>query len=181
MLRFAAALVLFVASLAASAQPAAYGIQPGDLLRIAVWGDERLQGELRVLPDGAISFPLVGSIEAAGQSVEALRAELARRIGDFVPEPEVSVAVVEAAGSQVYVIGNVGNPGAFPLMAPLTVTRALALAGGPNAFADTKDIRIIRGEGARQHLIDVDYHELLEGRDLSSNHLLVAGDTVLVP
>jgi polysaccharide export outer membrane protein len=181
MLRLYSLLILLVLSTGAHAAPASYAIQPGDLLRVSVWGDERLQGDIRVLPDGAISFPLVGTLEAAGRSVDELRNDLVDRIGAFVPEPEVSVAVVDAAGSQIYVLGNVNNPGAFPLMAPLTVTRALALAGGPNAFADTRDIRIIRGEGAGQRLLDVNYHQLLEGRDLSSNHVLAAGDTVLVP
>jgi polysaccharide export outer membrane protein len=181
MSRFTSCLLLLVLSASACAGPSTYAIQPGDLLHISVWGDERLQSDIRVLPDGAISFPLVGALRAAGQSVDALRGELAERIGEFVPEPEVSVAVVEPAGSQVYVLGNVNNPGAFPLLAPLTVTRALALAGGPNAFADTRDIRIIRGDGEGQRLIDVDYQELLTGRDLSSNHELVAGDTLLVP
>ncbi len=177
---FQLAFLLFACA-ATAARADSYAILPGDMLHISVWGDDKLDRNVRVLPDGAISFPLVGRIEAAGTSVDGLREQLTARISEFVPEPEVSVSVVDAMGSQVYVLGNVNSPGAFGLRAPLTVTRVLALAGGLNAFADTNDIRIIRGDGGRQRILKVDYDELLNGRDLSSNHLLSAGDTVLVP
>ncbi len=181
MSRITRILALLAFTAAVHGAPDRYAIQPGDLLHVAVWGDERLNADIRVLPDGSISFPLVGLVAAAGKSVEELRLQMQERIVDFVPDPDVSVTVVEATGSQVYVLGNVNEPGAFPMLAPLTVTRALALAGGPNAFADTNDIRIIRGDGREQRLLKVDYDELLNGSDLSSNHELVAGDTVLIP
>lgn len=173
--------VLMLLSSGLHAAPERYAVQPGDLLNVSVWGDEQLNADCRVLPDGAISMPLVGRVSAAGKTLEELRVQLTERIAEFVPEPEVTVSVLEAAGSQIYVLGNVGKPGAFPITAPLTVTRALALAGGLNAFANMDKIRIIRGEGSAQRLLEVDFRELLKGRDLSSNHELIAGDTLLVP
>lgn len=159
----------------------AYQLRPGDKLWVSVWGDAALNAEVSVLPDGRITFPLVGDLPVAGQSVAAVRTELTRRLSDFVSEPEVSVIVLGTLGSQIYVLGNVNKPGAFPMQATLTVARALALAGGLNPFADTEDIRILRGEGSEQRTLRVNYDQLLSGSDLSSNHVLVAGDTVLVP
>lgn len=165
----------------AVAQVPAYTIRPGDRLMVSVWGNEELDREIRVLPDGSISYPLVGRLVVAERTVSEVREELTVRISEFIAEAEVSVMVADNAGSQVYVLGNVNTPGAFPLLAPLTVVRALALAGGLNPFADTDDIRIIRGEGDAQRILNVNYDDLLGGRNLQSNHVLMAGDTVLVP
>jgi polysaccharide export outer membrane protein len=175
-------LVLLVFSLVTEITLAeSYLLREGDTLRVSVWGEERLDRELRVLPDGSISYPLVGSVSVAGLSVGDVEALITRRIGEYIPEPDVSVVVRESSGNRIFVLGKVANSGSFPLYAPLSVVQALALAGGLTTFADENDIQIVRQSGGEQTVLNVKYNKILSGRDLSTNYRLVAGDTILVP
>jgi len=168
-----------VLPLPVAAQP--YELKEGDLLRVSVWGEEMLDRETRVLPDGNISFPLVGSVAVAGMRVDAVQDLLAERVAEYIPEPDVSVEVRESSGNRVFVLGKVQRPGSFPLYTPLTVVQALALAGGLETFADENDIQIVRIEDGQQRFLSVKYNRILSGKDLSTNHPLMAGDTILVP
>ena len=113
-----------------------YAVEPGDFLRVSVWKEEDLQQELLVRPDGGISFPLAGDILAAGRTVTEIKDVLVERIKDYIPEPEVTVQVLQIQGNTVYVMGKVNRPGAFVMTKQLDVTQASALAGGLATFAD---------------------------------------------
>jgi polysaccharide export outer membrane protein len=167
----------------------AYRISPGDQVEIYVWGDERLQRQLSILPDGSFAFPLAGTISAAGRTPPEVEAELSKLLAPQykgVP-PQVTVSVRAPSGMQISVIGKVRNPGNFSPTRYVDVLGALALAGGPTDFADVGNIIILRRQGDGTTVIRARLSNVLKGRpaaeDLSSASVpqLMAGDTVVVP
>jgi polysaccharide export outer membrane protein len=158
-----------------------YLLQPGDVLQIAVWKETDLTLEVLIRPDGGLSFPLAGELQAAGHTVAELTAMLEKRVRKFEPDAVVTVVVKAATGNRVYVIGKVVRPGDFPLNRPTDVMQALSLAGGATPFADTNGIRILRRDGEHQSSITFHYGDVERGRRLDQNILLKSGDTVVVP
>ena len=191
---FVFALVLFaLAPVASHAQATtsipgpAYRINPGDDLEILVWGDERLQRTVRVLPDGTFGFPLVGQVMAAGQLPSDLQriitAGLKPQYRDVVPQ--VTVLVKNPNGYQFSVIGKVKSPGTFTPGRYVNALEAIGIAGGPTEVAETGRIRIIRKVGGVVQTIPVQVGAALKG---DFDHLSAAaipqiqsGDTMVVP
>ena len=158
-----------------------YAIQPGDLLEISVWREDNLQREVAVQPDGRISFPLVGVIDAAGSTVDEVQVRVAERLAQYIPDPVVTVSIKEIVGNRVYVLGQVANPGQFVMNQTIDVVQALALAGGTTPFAELNDIKILRRNGNRQTLIEFRYADIARGRNLEQNIILQSGDVIIVP
>jgi len=158
-----------------------YLLNPGDQLEISVWREEALQREVLVLPDGSISFPLVGVLPAAGKTAAELQQSIVKRLRQFVPEAEVTVSVLQPSGYRIFVIGKVTNPGAFQLSGPIDILQALSLAGGLDRFAVKDKIKVLRRSEGVQKAIRFNYDEVLEGNNLQSNIILLRGDTVIVP
>ncbi|MEM9386384.1 MAG: polysaccharide biosynthesis/export family protein [Pseudomonadota bacterium] len=181
----ALALLATLAALApAQAQEAegAYALNPGDVLRISVWREEELSREVIVRPDGRITFPLIGEVEAATRSAEDVRTAIVGRLVDFIPEPVVTVSVLSAQGNKFYVIGKVPRPGEYAMDRPMTVIQALALAGGLAQFANGNRIQILRRDGGgRQRAIAFKYSDVESGDRLESNIELLSGDVIVVP
>jgi polysaccharide export outer membrane protein len=164
------------------AAPGAYRIQAGDLLIISVWKEPDLQSEVQVRSDGALSFPLTGDIAAAGMTVEELRSEIAKRLGEYVPDAVVTVALKLSGGNRIYVLGKVNRPGEFPFGKPIDVMQAISLAGGLSPFASPDDMHILRrGANGSLQSIPFRYSDVERGRALAQNILLQGGDTVVVP
>ena len=170
---------LFNASLALS--DAAYQIKEGDVIQISVWGEDRLNQETRVLPDGSISFPLVGNITVSGRTAPDVEEAITKSLHEYVPDPDVSVVITATEGNRIFVLGKVGSPGSIVMTGPLTVMQALSLAGGLDTFANENKIHILRRSSTGQETLKVRYSDIMSGKDLSSNYQLEAGDTVLVP
>lgn len=166
---------------ASAAEAGGYSVNPGDILEISVWKEEDLQKQAMVRPDGYFSFPLAGDIRAEGRTIEDVRREVASRVARFVPDPVVSVAIMEPRGSKVYVIGQVNRPGEFPINRFVDVVQALSMAGGTTPFAQLDSIKILRREGATQIAIPFAYGDIAAGKRLQQNIVLKPGDTVLVP
>jgi len=160
---------------------ATYLVQPGDTLQVTVWKEQELQAEVLIRPDGGLSFPLAGEIEAAGHTVEDIRKVLQGRLTKYLPDPVVTVVVKKADGSRIFVVGKVNRPGDFALFRPIDVMQALSLAGGATPYADVNGIRILRREGAQQQVFHFRYDDVRRGKDLTQNILLHSGDTVVVP
>jgi polysaccharide export outer membrane protein len=164
-----------------------YRINPGDQLEILVWGDERLQRSVLVLPDGTFAFPLVGQVNAAGR----LPSEIERVITAGLqpqykgPVPQVTVSVQKASGYQFSVVGKVRNPGTFTPGRYVNALEALAIAGGPSEFANTGGARVIRKAGNQLFVVPVRIQDALRGDTsrLSSNDIprIESGDTLVVP
>ena len=158
-----------------------YVIGPGDVLDISVWKDEALTKLVTVLPDGKISFPLIGQVEAGGKTVAQLTKELEGRLNRFVPDVNLSMVVAQVNSMMIYVIGRVNNPGRFMLNANVDVLQALAMAGGPNAFAKRDKIKVIRKQGAETRIFAFDYDDVAKGKNLELNIMLHRGDVIVVP
>jgi polysaccharide export outer membrane protein len=163
-----------------SVTPAApgYVIGLGDVLRVVVWKEPDLTLEAAVRPDGMITFPLLGDLPAAGRRPGELASTLVTELDRFVEKPRVTVSVSQATSARVYVVGQMVRPGEFPLSGRMTVLKALALAGGFKEFARPDSIVIIRED---QTVIPFNFKRVAEGKDVSQNVLLLAGDTIVVP
>ena len=156
-----------------------YRLGPGDKLRIEVYKDTQLSQSLQVRPDGKITLPLVGDVLAAGKTPIELRNALTTSLKEYVTNPVVTVIVVEATAAQVYVIGEVANPGTLVMQGPMTVLQALAQVGGLREFADRDDIRILRKQPNGVRTIEFDYKRAVRGD--TEPMFLQPGDTVVVP
>ena len=158
-----------------------YVIQPGDVLRISVWKEPDLQQDLLVRPDGGVSFPLAGDIVAAGSTVADVRQQIVSRIEEFIPEPVITVQVLQTDGNTIYVLGKVNRPGAYVMSRPLDVMQALALAGGLAVFAAEDKISILRHGAGGQTFTPFNYEKAQYGQELGQNISLQPGDVVVVP
>lgn len=158
-----------------------YLIQPGDVLQISVWREEYLERNVAVQPDGRISFPLVGVLDAAGSTVEDVQTRVGARLAQFIPDPVVTVSISEIRGNRIYILGQVQNPGQFIMNPMIDVMQALALAGGTTPFAELNDIKILRRSDGRQTLIEFRYADIARGRNLQQNIVLQSGDVIIVP
>ena len=158
-----------------------YLIGPGDRLSVSVWKEEGMQMEVLVKPDGGISFPLAGELKASGLTTEQLREALTERLKRYIPNPIVTVSVLQSVSNKVYVIGKVSRPGEFMATSYMDVLQALTLAGGVTPYADADEIKIIRRGENGTEIFQFDYDEVISGERLDMNIILRAGDTVVVP
>ena len=160
----------------------AYRLNPGDVLQISVWKEEGMQRDVLVLPDGTISFPLAGHIQAAGRSPQELQNVLIDRLKKYFAGPVITVSVMQLTGNKIFVIGQVRAPGQFLANRPIDVMQALSLAGGLTTFADEDAIRVLRrANNGQQKAISFNYAEISKGRGLNRNIVLRSGDVVVVP
>jgi polysaccharide export outer membrane protein len=160
---------------------ASYLLQPGDTVAVSVWKEPDLTAELLVRPDGAITLPLAGQIDAAGHTVDEVRGTIDTRLRKYIPDPSVTVTLKQALGNQIFVLGKVNRPGNYPIPRPVDVVQALSLAGGTTPFAAVNDIRVLRRDGDKQITLTFRYTDIEHGRHLQQNILLHSGDTVIVP
>ena len=159
-----------------------YRVGPGDKLRIEVYKDNQLSQSVQVRPDGKITLPLIGDLEASSRTPLELRDTITASLKDYVTNPTVTVIVVEALASQVYVMGEVTHPGTMQLHGPTTILQALAMAGGFKEFANTKDVKVLRprgGSNTSMETIRFNYKDVLNGD--AKPFYLRSGDTVIVP
>jgi polysaccharide export outer membrane protein len=157
--------------------PKTYLIGPEDVLNIRVWREADLSGPAGVRPDGKISLPLLGDVQAGGVTPEKLAAVLTEAFSKFVTSPEVMVSVAAVNSKKYFVSGEVGRPGSYSLVVPTSVAEALAIAGGFREYADRKNIVIMRGPKRYKF----NYRDFERGRALSQNILLENGDHIIVP
>lgn len=181
-----------LASAPASAQDAAtqddgYRINGGDLLHISVYGEQNLDRDVPVQPDGGIAFPLVGNLNARGMTLKELQGTIATNLRESqyfpnITDNEVTVSMVKATGNSVSVVGQVNTPGTFAYDTQLDVMQALSLAGGLTPFASKSKIKILRrDQTGTQTAILFDYSDVEDGEHLEKNILLRGGDVVVVP
>ena len=183
-----ATLVALLAAPLAYAQSAGYRIQPGDELAITVLEDETLNRTTLVLPDGSISVPLAGSIQASGRSVDAVEGAIADRLAsNFAVRPSVFVSVTSVSDTgltfPIYVVGQVGDPGMREVEAGTTLLQAIALAGGLDRFAATKRIQLRRADPStgQERLYIFNYNAVERGGAIQSMITMREGDVIVVP
>ncbi len=159
-----------------------YLLSPGDFIEISVWKEEGMQKEQTlVAPDGNITFPLAGTIMAAGKPIFALQEAIAARLANYIADPVVNIKLLQNNGNTIFVIGKVNRPGQYPANRRIDVMQALSLAGGLTVYADEDSIHVLRRVGNEVKIFPFDYDDVLDGDHLEQNIILQSGDTVTVP
>src|SRR5262249_54049767 len=157
--------------------PKSYVIGPEDIIRILVWREPELSGIKGVRPDGKISMPLIGDVQAAGLTPDRLMAQLKQALSEYVKQPEITVELMQVNSKTYSITGGVNRPGRYPLVISKNVFDAINDAGGFRDFANKKDIVVLRSTGERLHF---NYNEFVKGKHPEKNVELHNGDTILV-
>jgi polysaccharide export outer membrane protein len=165
-----------IPQLAAPVDPKTYKIGAEDVLKVYVWREPELSGIVTVRPDGYVTIPLVGEVQVVGLTPLDLGDKLKGEYAKLVNNPVVGVEVMSVRSRKYYITGQVGRPGQFPLVVPVTVLEALTLAGGLNEFANKKDIVIMRGDKR----LKFNWNDVIKGKKLEQNVYLENGDFVIV-
>lgn len=158
-----------------------YLLNAGDILDISVWNEEALQKQLVILPDGMISFPLAGELQAQGQSVTELQAAIKHELTEYLADPVVTVSVANVSGNTVHIMGKVLKPGNFVMNKSIDVMQALSMAGGLSPYAEENKIIVLRRSGEAQQVLPVHYASIKKGQELQTNIILQSGDVIVIP
>jgi polysaccharide biosynthesis/export protein len=150
-----------------------------DILKITVWRDTEVSAQVMVRPDGKITLQLLGEIQAAGLTPDALTQVIYDGLSKLktIDRSEVTVTIIQVNSRKYFIQGDVYKPGPYTLLVPTTVMEALGFAGGFREFANQKDILIMRKGGAR---FKFNYKEVIAGKKMEQNILLEAGDQIIV-
>ncbi len=159
---------------------------PEDVLEVSVWRNQDLSRSVVVRPDGKISLPLIGDVQASGLNASQVAAKIAARLTEFKENPTVSVSLKEVNSYFIYVLGEVLKPGKYPLKSYVTVLQGVSMAGGFTPFASKNRMQVIRTntneDGKEKQIrIPVPYNELVSGKGEIENFILKSGDTIVVP
>ena len=191
MKKFLVAIAVLFAATAAVAQ-SGYQVRPGDTLQVEVLEDPSLNRSVLVLPDGTISFPFAGSVQASGRSAGQISDSITAGIAsNFASAPNVFVTVASlrtpTVGSgpaqiDVYMIGEIAAPGEKQLSRGTTLIQALAETGGFTKFAATKRIVLRRTDPrtGKQSVSRINYKAIADGAAVGSDIVLRDGDVIVV-
>src|SRR5687767_13407608 len=124
--------------------PTGFLLGPEDVLEITVWGNKDLTRTTPIRPDGLISMPIIGDVQAAGLTADALAKRIAERLKAVAMNPTVSVAVTELNSYSVYVLGEVAKPGKYQFKSYVTVLQAISTAGGFTDYARKNKLQVLR-------------------------------------
>ena len=159
-----------------------YVIGGDDVLAISVWKEPDVSRSVTVRTDGKISLPLIGELQAGGQTPRQLEQEIAKRLQSYISEPEVTVIVQDSKSQKINILGMVARPGAYLLTSSTTVLDAIAMAGGFKDFAKQKSIYVLRqNSNGTQQRIPFNYKEVIKGKNPEQNVCLLPRDTVVIP
>jgi polysaccharide biosynthesis/export protein len=158
-----------------------YLLGPEDSIEVSVWKEPELTKQLVVRPDGKITYPLIGEVQAAGKTVKQLQEEILKRLEKFVTDAHVTVILLKAQNYKIYVTGKVNKPGDFMIGKPVNVMQAIAMAGGLTPFASPGSIMVLRSIGGKEEVFPFNYKDVARGQLLEQNRTLLPGDVVVVP
>lgn len=163
--------------------PSDYRIGVSDVIAVSVWKVADLSRTVPVRPDGKISLPLIGDIEAAGKTTKELHDVVVAGLKPYVPDADVTVIVEQINSQKYFVLGQVVHPGSYPLIAPTTVIEALSGAGGFVDWAQTDKIMVVRHTASDQtERMRFNYKDWLKKKDKKEGPLrLQNGDVIVVP
>ena len=163
-------------ALPVAVDPYKYIIGSEDVIHVLVWREPDLTGDKVVRPDGKISLPLVGELQAAGVTPDHLGKDITTALTKLINGPEVTVSLIAVNSKRYYIDGEVNKPGEYKLVTPTTILEALSQAGGFREFAKTTKIRILRGTTS----LKFNYKEVSHGKKMEQNVLIHSGDHIIV-
>ena len=162
-----------------------YRIGIGDVLNVSIWRNADLSTQASVLPDGTISVPLVGDVEAAGQTTESLAAEISEVLKSYIREPVVTVSVVSAASAEflqrVRITGAVASPISIVYRRGLTMLDLVLQAGGLTQYANANKALLYRQTDEGLKVYPVRLRDILERGRLETNYTMLPSDIITVP
>lgn len=169
-----------------------YVLAHGDQLYLEVFGLPDYAGEFQVLADGTLRLPMVGQVFVQGLTLEAAQVAVTQAYGRYIRQPFVDLNLINSRPVQIAIAGEVNRPGAYAIEitednannGPMTVTKALQLAGGITQLANIRQIQVVRGQGipgVRPQSANIDLWALIQSGDLSQDLALRDGDTIVVP
>ena len=148
-----------------------------DVIFIKTWREPDFTFQIAVRPDGKITVPLVGEVQAGGLTPQQLTNDLKESLSKFINKPDVTIFVTDVRSKKYFIDGQVNRSGSFPLVTPTTVLEALSNASGFKDFANSKKIKILRaGKSFR-----FNYKEVISGKKQEQNIFLESGDHIIVP
>lgn len=156
-----------------------YVVGVGDLLEVRVLGHEDMLTKERVRPDGRLSIPLVGDVDAKGKRLSGLKAELEGRLKDYIVSPSVSLILVEAQPLTILFFGEIAHPGAIPIDSDRRLAHAMALAGGLSDYASRSGIFVVRSD-PRPIRIRFSYESIYRNIEGAGDFQLQPGDIIEV-
>ena len=158
-----------------------YVISEGDVLDISVWQVKELDEKVVVRPDGKISFPLIGDVEARGRAIDELTEDITEKLKLYIKIPKVNIIVSSFGGKKIIILGEIAGPGIIRFTEPIRILEALALAGSYQESAGLKSVLVIRGDVERNaDVIVVNALDILKG-NLRENIYIQKGDIIFVP
>lgn len=161
--------------------PPAYVIGMEDRLAVSVWGEENLSKAVTVRPDGKITLPLVGEVQASGNTPKEVSRIIAERLEEYFNAPQtVTVNVEEINFFKVFMLGEVNSQGPLSLRRPTRILEAISLAGGFTEFAKESNIVLLRYVDGRAVRVEIDYRKIVNGDRPDLNVFLKPGDTIIV-
>lgn len=165
----------------APASDSDYFVTAGDVLQITVWKEEGLDREILVLPDGTITFPLIGTLQVQGLAPSAVQAAIKAKLKSLIPDASVTVMVKAPLGHTVSVLGQVSKPGEIVMTRHIGVMEALSQVGGLTPYANTSHIMVLRSVNGKKTSIQFPYDDIAVGQHLEKDIELRPGDVVVVP
>lgn len=162
-----------------------YRIGVDDRLQISVWRNPELSVTVPVRPDGMISVPLIGDVQAGGATPEQVAKMIRERLASFIRDPSVTVIVTDLRSheflSRVRVTGAVRTPRSMPFRQGMTVLDAILEAGSINDFAAPNRTKLYRRDKGKTQILEVNLGDILNKGRLGTNMTLVPGDVITVP
>lgn len=162
-----------------------YRIGVDDRLQVSVWRNPELSVSVPVRPDGKISVPLIGDVEAAGRAPTELAENIKRQLSSYIRDPSVVVTVTEMRSnefvSRVRVTGAVRTPRSMPYRQGMTILDAVLESGGLNDFASPNRTKLYRRLKGKTEVFEVELGDILNKGRLETDLLLRPGDVISVP
>jgi polysaccharide export outer membrane protein len=162
-------------------EPSDFVIGESDVLNINVWKEPEISQSVVVRPDGKISLPLIGEVFVSGLTPVQTQTLLRNKLQSILTNPQVTVTVTEIRSRVAFITGEVGRPGAYPLLVPTTILQLITNAGGLGQFANKKGIFVLRAVDGKEQKLPFNYSQVIKGEKPEQNILLRPGDTVVVP
>lgn len=154
---------------------------PGDVIQVTVWKEEGMDKEVAVLPDGTITFPLIGTVKAEGETPAGLESVIKSKLKRFIPDSTVTITVKAPLGHTVNVIGQVAKPGEIIINRHMGVMEALSQVGGLTPYASTSSITVLRYVNGKKEAITYPYDDISRGKKMDKDIDLKPGDVIVVP
>ena len=158
-----------------------YTLGPEDVIEVSVWEEPELSKVVSIRPDGRISLPLIGDVQASGLTAEELTKNIQNALMEYLDSPTVAIIVLNINSLKIFVQGEVAQPGVLQVKSNITILQAISLSGGFTQWARTDKILVLRKKGDTVEKIPVNYKKILTAEDLSQNIILKRGDTIIIP